>query len=254
VTWKLDSATNDLAAAVRKVGADIGDTEPVKRPRHSLEVLGLFDRCRSLFAATHLLLTHRFVHEAVMLGRPLFTDSLMLTEYASANETQRVELVMGWSIASLAAVEGIFLDARRSRGKDVAAALTGLAERRREYEEYARRQGVERLRAWQPDDHAKRLASKHGREDEYGALLVTQQFVHGSTSAVSTRVSKIAEDTVEVGGSAVDLESWGRAAALFGANSMLHAARAGCGIFGWQEPPKVEELFQRVKQASDDLG
>jgi hypothetical protein len=187
-----------------------------------------------------------------MLGRPLFTDSLMLAEYASANERRRVELVMGWSMASLAAVEGIFLDARRLRGKDVAAALTGLTERRREYEDYARRHGA-RSRAWRPDDHAKELALKHGREDEYGAFLVTQQFVHGATSAISARYSKVTEDTVAVGGPAVDLETWGRSAALFAANSMLHAARAGCAIFGWREPPQIDELFEKIKQASDEL-
>jgi hypothetical protein len=64
-------------------------------------VLALFDRCRSLLGAIRLLLAHGFVHEAVMLGRSLFTDSLMLAEYASADERRRVELVIGWSIASL---------------------------------------------------------------------------------------------------------------------------------------------------------
>jgi hypothetical protein len=64
-------------------------------------VLALFDRCRSLLGAIRLRLAHGFVHEAVMLGRSLFTDSLMLAEYASADERRRVELVIGWSIASL---------------------------------------------------------------------------------------------------------------------------------------------------------
>jgi hypothetical protein len=253
VTWKLDSESDELVTAVRKVAAALGDPGPTERPRHSLEVLALVDRCRSMLVATHLLLERGFVHEAVMLGRPLFTDSLMLAEYAAANETRRVELVMGWSIASLGAVEGLFRDARRLRGKDVAAALTGLAERRKAHEDYARRHGA-RLKAWWPDAHAKELALKHGREDEYGALLVTQQFVHGATSAISARYTKVTEDTVEVGGPAVDLETWGRSAALFAANSMLHAARAGCSIFAWQEPPRIDELFEKIEQASDELG
>lgn len=93
----------------------------------------------------------------------------------------------------------------------------------------------------------KRLALKHGRADEYTALLVTNQFLHGGTAAVSGRYSQVTENTVEVGGPAVELETWARDAGLFAANSMLHAARAACAIFGWEEPPELEELLQRIE-------
>jgi hypothetical protein len=105
------------------------------------------------------------------------------------------------------AVEGPFRDAG-SRGEDVAEALSKLAERRAELEEYARRHGAG-SRSWQPDDHAKQLALKHGRGDEYTALLVANQFVHGATAAISERYSQVTENTVEVGGPAVELETWG---------------------------------------------
>lgn len=247
--WRLDSETMDVMTAASKLVGELGGGELAERPRHSLDVLALFDRCRSLLGAIRLLLAHGFVHEAVMLGRPLFTDSLMLAEYASADERRRVELVIGWSIASLGAVEGLFRDAG-SRGEDVAEALSKLAERRAELEEYARRHGAG-SRSWQPDDHAKQLALKQGRGDEYTALLVANQFVHGATAAVSERYSQVTENTVEVGGPAVELETWARDAGLFAANSALHAARAACAIFGWEEPPELEALLRRIKAIID---
>ena len=51
----------------------------------------------------------------LILGRPLFTDSLMLTELAAAAETRRVQLVVGWWMKGLAELEGIVArEARRS--------------------------------------------------------------------------------------------------------------------------------------------
>lgn len=169
-----------------------------------------------------------------------------MPEYASSDEKRRVELVVGWSNASLGALEGLFRDLG-SRGEDVTAALSNFEDRRRELEEYARRHGAGSTKSWQPDDHAKSLALKHGRADEYTAMLVTNQFVHGATVAVSERYSKVAEDTVEVGGPAVHLETWGRDAGLFAANSALHAARSACAIFGWEEPAELEALLLRIE-------
>jgi hypothetical protein len=169
-------------------------------------VLGLFDRCKSLLAAIGVLLTNDFVHEAVMLGRPLFTDSLMLAEYASAEKARRAELGVGWEMAGLADLEGIYRDAS-SRGDDVTEQLTALAERRTKIEAYGRRHGV-KTRAWRPDEHAKELAIKHGRGDEYPAMLLTHHFVHGSTMAASQRYSAAADGTIEVGGPAAQLEPW----------------------------------------------
>jgi hypothetical protein len=65
-------------------------------------VVAPFDRWRSLLGAIRLLIAHNFAHEAVMLGRALFTDSLTLAEYAARDERGRAELVIGWSMAGLA--------------------------------------------------------------------------------------------------------------------------------------------------------
>jgi hypothetical protein len=41
-----------------------------------------------------------FGQEATALGRSLITESLMLMELAAADETRRVELVVGWELAT----------------------------------------------------------------------------------------------------------------------------------------------------------
>jgi hypothetical protein len=76
----------EVADLVDRVGAG----ERTERIWHELEILALFDRCRSLHRAVLVLLSHDgFVHEAVMLGRPLFTDSLALAELAAVDEKRR---------------------------------------------------------------------------------------------------------------------------------------------------------------------
>jgi len=116
---------------------------------------------------------------------------------------------------------------------------------------YAQRRGVQGPKHWLPDDHAKRLASKHGRTDEYLDLLITHQFVHGSTLATSQRYSQGDDETVIVGGPAADLDSWTPGSALSAAYSTLHAARSSCRIFGWPEPEGLAGLFAEVEARSE---
>jgi hypothetical protein len=222
-----------------------------KRARHEIDVVALFDRCRSMLGAIRLLLAHNFVHEAVILGRPLFTDSLALAELASIDEKRRGDLVIGWELGSLDALEGILRD-DESRGVDQSDGLAKVAERRSEVEAYARREGF-RTRRWQPDDHAKALADKHGRGDEYSALLLTHLFVHGTTLATAQRYSQVAEDAVEIGGPAVELRVWANDAGLFAAVSTLYAARAICQILGWEEPPELETLLAECEARAERL-
>jgi hypothetical protein len=113
-----------------------------------------------------------------MLGRPLFTDSLALPEFAAVDERRRGELVVGWASGSLSELEAIIRHAH-SPGEDVSDELVALGRRRAGLEAYARSNGFG-TKQWRPDDHAKTLAEKHGRGEEYAALLVTHQFVHGS--------------------------------------------------------------------------
>ena len=231
--------------------ADLADQVGVgvrtERVWHELEILALFDRCRSLHRAALLLLSHGgHVHEAVILGRPLFTDSLALTELAAADSTRRGSLVCGWALSSEQHLRGYFLD-RRSRGHDVEAELRASSERQAKVEEYAATHGYG-TRHWQPDNDAKRLAHAQGRAEEYGALLVTQLFLHGATAVTSERYAQTDEGVWVVGGEAPTPKRWDRHAGLFAAHSMLLAARATCGMFGWAEPAGLGALLEAVRQ------
>jgi hypothetical protein len=246
----LEKPVRDLLTEVSVLAGGIGRGAVSDTPEHDLSVLGLYDRCRSMFGAIRLLLAYNFVHEAVLLGRPLFTDSLILAELAAVDHKRRAELVVRWMLGSLADFEGIYHDAQ-ARGDDVDAELAKLAEQRTQLESDARRRDL-KTRRWKPAE--KELADRHGRADEYGAYMLTQHFVHGSTMAVSQRYTKSDDDIVWVGGPAAQLEDWAPDAGLFGAYSLLHASRAACSIFGWPEPPTLDVLLRRIDRLLAERG
>jgi hypothetical protein len=72
----LDAEIRGLLTETADLGASLGHES--ERPYHEVEIGALFDRCRSTFGAIRLLLANDFVHEAVILTRPLLTDSLVL--------------------------------------------------------------------------------------------------------------------------------------------------------------------------------
>jgi hypothetical protein len=112
----LDEAARGLVDEVAEVAGNVGGGAIVARLPHEREILALFDRCRSLFGAVRLLAKVEdpdYGQEAVILARPLITESLMLMELAAADETQRVELVVGWDLASLDDLEGLWREAER---------------------------------------------------------------------------------------------------------------------------------------------
>lgn len=231
--------------------AAIGDKEAAERPRHYVVFIAVFDRCRSMLGAVHLLVGRGFAHEALMLCRSLLTDSLTLAEIAEASEEGRAKLAVAWELHGLADLEGALIEGAR-QGHDVGEHLDAVKLRRDELDAYARRCGFQRPHRWQPDGHTKALAQKHGRSDEYLDLRVLHHFVHGSTFATAQRYSR-AGDTVFVGGTAADIEEWGKAAALSGAQSALHAARSACQILGSPEPPAIEALLAELDTWAEEV-
>ncbi len=227
----MDKVT-DLANAI-----SVGRSE---RVWHEREMLAVFHHCARLHAAVRLLLAEGFAPEAMPLDRPLFINSLGLEELAAADETRRGSLMVGWVLAGLQDLENYFRD-RQSRGHDVSAETEQLAERRREVLAYASRNGFG-TRQWQPDDDPKRLADTHGRGEQYGALLVTHMFVHGTWAATSEHYL-ITDEGIVVGASTPTPKRWERDAGLFASHSMLLAMRAACRIFGWVEPTELDELL-----------
>jgi Family of unknown function (DUF5677) len=235
--------TKLLVAEIGEVAGRLGGGEVRESPRHHLEILALYDRCRSTFGAIALLAGQGFGQEAVSLGRSLFTESLMLAELAEADEPRRVELVIGWSIATIDDLEGVLREALAD-GDDFAEQLEGLTSIRAELEGYARRHDVGTQR-WRPNEKA--LAQKHDR-DGYGDFRLAHHFVHGSTFAVSQRYTK-REDVVWIGGQARK-GPWALPAVLFAAQSLVYAVRSTCTILGLEEPADLDELLNRI----EDLG
>jgi hypothetical protein len=240
----IDEAFLGLLTRVSEAIGSIGGGAPEDRPRDYLEIGALFDRCRSLLGAVRLLLRHGFAHESMMLGRPLLTDSLALTELASADERRRAELVVGWELASVADLRGIILEFQK-QGGNVAGYLSATDTRRSQVEDYARARGL-RAKHWRPDSQAPSLAKKHGRDGDAFDLRVLHSFVHGSTLATSQRYSQVAPDSVEIGGPAIVRDTWARASGLSAAHSALLAARAFCSIAEIAEPAEIAPLLAEV--------
>ena len=103
--------------------AAIGDKEAAERPRHYVVFIAVFDRCRSMLGAVHLLVGRGFAHEALMLCRSLLTDSLTLAEIAEASEEGRAKLAVAWELHGLADLEGALIE-EHARGMTWANILT----------------------------------------------------------------------------------------------------------------------------------
>jgi hypothetical protein len=121
--------------------------------------------------------------------------------------------------------------------------LAHMERQRREFQEYAYSRGYGTKR-WEPHHHAKDLADKHARNGEYGGYLVSHMFVHGTGTAVSERYSWTDEGTV-VGGPQSS-KRWERDAGLFASHSMLRGTRDACRMFGWAEPPELQEQLESL--------
>jgi hypothetical protein len=199
----------------------------VEHPRHFADVLALFDRCRGMFNALLLLLGKGFVHEATLFCGPLFVDSLTLAEIADADDTRRVELVVGRRLAALADLEALLTEMQAHPDADVGDASARIPDVRRSAEEFARRHGAA-MHAWEPDNEVEHLANAHGRGTEYAAYLTTTLFSRGSAAATDERFSIGEGKVIEIGGPGTKTEEWANPSALFGAHSVAQACRAIC--------------------------
>lgn len=237
----LDEETKALLNEVALVAGKLGGGEVRERPRHHLEIVALYDRCRSTFGAVRLLAQAGFGQEAVALGRSVFTESLMLMELAEADELRRIELVVGWSLASVDDLTGVLREAE-ARGDDVTEELEAMKTLRASLEGYARRNNA-RTRRWRPDEKA--LALKH----DVGGYLdfrMAHHFVHGSTFASEQRLT-MRDDVAFIGGPAAR-GGWSLPAALFAAQSLVFAIRAVSTIVDVPEPEKLDELLERIEE------
>jgi hypothetical protein len=236
----------DLAEIVNTVGG-----EAVEVPPYLHDVAALFDRCRGMFNAVLVLLDKGFAHEATILCSPLFVDSLALAEIADADDSRRVGLIVGRRLAALADVDALFRETQAHGDDEVSDALARLADARRSAEELARRHGADAT-PWQPDDQVERLADSQGRGDEYSAYLTASLFSRGSAAATDERFSVGDDKVIEIGGEAINVESWSTPTALFAAQSVAHACRAPCQVLGYSEPAGLADAIARIEELAAD--
>jgi hypothetical protein len=180
----------------------------------------------------------------------LFTESLILAELAAVYEPRRVGLVVGWWLAGRSDFEGIVRDGIAPgddhSDDDLAAIATGQAELQR----YVASRGANARRV--PGE--KDLARTHARAREYLDFRLTHHFVNESAMAAERRQTKRSDGTHVVGGPGADIATWAPPAGLFAATSLLHASRAVCRIFGWQEPLELADSLRRCDEAITELS
>jgi hypothetical protein len=238
-----------LADEVSGVIGELGSGEVAELGSHYLDILGIFDRCRSGLGAVRLATKGGFTHEALALGRQIFTESLMLAELAAVSPTERQRIVLGWHLEAIISWEGIFREAELAGKGDHSEELARAAAAKNALRQRAKSAGV-KVKTWKVDE--KKLAVKHGRRNEYLDFRVSHHFVHGSSFAVGLRWSRSAEKTYLVGGHAADTGGWAAPALLFATDSALFAARSACSIFGWEDPG-LEALVERLETLAVEL-
>lgn len=206
-----------------------------------------------MFGAVRVLLDNGFVQEAAMFCRPMFVHSLALAEIAAADEKRRISLVVGRQLDAIADIEGIFREMQARGDEQVVKNLEHMAERRRRVEKYARRHDAS-TKHWDPEDHVKAMADKHGRGGEYPSYRMTSHFVHGSAAITGHRSSVDEEEVARIGGPHLDVDVWERPTALFAAYSLALACRRICSIFGYDEPDELVEVLERIEaiQGTDE--
>jgi hypothetical protein len=249
----------DVSAVKRKIDKLMGDVDqistmlgeqPVEDPRPAVlnilrSILAIFDRCRSTFAGVRVLLRGDLVHESVILARPLFTDSLVLAELASANETRRADLVVRLILNGINDFENITQEAA-ANGDDVTDEREWIERQRQEVRAFVAREGLRVPKSWPPAE--KTLAFRHGRRDELLDFRMTHWFVHGSGLVLLQRYTREGEGVVRVGGKAVALEPWRLGTAIFASTSMLYATRAALVIIEREEPPALAAMLDYIDE------
>jgi hypothetical protein len=125
----LDQLLDDIRAVAHRVGGD------VSRPPDYHEVITIYDRCRGLLNAVHTLTREGLGEAALILTRPMFTESLMRMEIAAADEPTRLVQLARWSLSSLNDLAGVMYEGQ-SRGRDETQSLANIEARREQINKY----------------------------------------------------------------------------------------------------------------------
>ena len=239
----------DLLGDVERLVTNLGGGVLMERPRYDLDVLALFDRCRSRLSAVRALIQRRLPQEAILLSASVFRDSLLLGSLASVDDERRGELLLGQRLSDLSDLEEIIHAASELRGSDATHELAAIDKQRKEMAAFAANLDLA-INPWNPELTA--LAVEQNRVSHYVEVRLAEHFAYAISAASQMRSEQTSPDTAMVGGPHADAAHWEKPAALIAANSALYAARAMCAIFDWLEPPELAHLVGRVADLGDE--
>ena len=203
----------------------------------------LYWRCYSLFQAILLLLPKRFGEEALLLARPLFTDSLRLAELAE-HESRRPQLILGWMNRSIEELKGLFRhSAKIGLDKNPEQIEAKLADHQKDILSLRAKYHVSKLAKFRSEADA---ASRYGRGDDFWTFLLSHEIIHGSDAAFLFRRSPVKDGHMHLLAQTEDpklLDAIGAYSAL----SMMMAIDATSKILGWSLPQDFSQLREQLE-------
>lgn len=217
-------------------------------------VVGMLSRCLGLYKAAVLLLLNDLPDEALIIGRPLFEESIWLSELADGDDKRREQLVLGWLYDSLNRAQSVVHAAARAGLEKSTAkkdeALAGLEARRESVKKYQARHGIGEKLAFRPLEE---LARKFGRLEGWWVHEVAHQFVHGNELSHSFRSRLIAPNSTAFFTGNAEPSRIATVGALC-AESVIEAHSAGAQLLERtiEHEDKLRSLFGDIQSFIED--
>jgi Family of unknown function (DUF5677) len=202
-------------------------------------VAAIHRRIRRAARAVAVLLDANYPHEATVVARSLFEDSLRVGALAQAGPG-RTSLLLGWLAESTSQAERLLRLGEELDSHDRREREDALRSRRIRLEEEARRLGVRGQ--WRRFPNERAMAKAQGLLQEYYHYLYATQVVHGSELAFLFDPDPVGDRDHESPTAPVPMEV--RAAALsLTVTSLLRAHIATAEMLGWRGSKEAQSLL-----------
>jgi hypothetical protein len=215
---------------------------PHNHPAFDRLVVAVHRRVRRLARAILLTLDAGFPHEAAILGRSLFEDSLRLGVLASADAVTRTGLIASWMVNSMSHAETMLREGERGGAFDPAERAAVLAERRTRIELAAKQYGVKGK--WPRFGSEAQMAKQLNRRDELRSYLFASQVTHGAETSFFFDRDPVGDNERD-GLIAAPLDEVAGAALVLAAFGILRGHIASAKILGWPGGDQAQHLLDR---------
>lgn len=207
--------------------------------------VGIYWRCMSLFRSIILLLSNNQPEEALMLWRPLFTDSLRIRELEAAGKKDRIAIQLGHFASSLERTKDRAQEAKRQGiTDDITKELAQIEKQKRALEGYRKKLGIDKLKQFSSE---KNLIKKLNLKVDFWTFLYSHGFVHGEDIAQIHRRRRIEHTSVLAFFShTADPELLG-GVGLAAAQLILDTHESAGKMLGWETSPELPKLLSAIK-------